>query len=195
MHHLETTHCEEVEAEVQGIRIQPPKIHQTRESCQVERRSCRTHRAIRGGVVHPLMWTAGRPCYMPGHPQPLPDLSAGSRPPITVRPSEWCPGPAVVSSPAPGTLGTWIAVLWSVAQSCLTLWDPMNVARQAPLSMGSLQARILEGVAMPSSKGSSEPKHQTRVSRMAGGLFTLGAIREALGHGLFLPNSGKYTLQ
>ena len=55
MHHLETTYCEEVEVEVQGIRIQPPKIHQTRESCQVERRSCRTHRAIRGGVVHPLM--------------------------------------------------------------------------------------------------------------------------------------------
>ena len=71
--------------------------------------------------MHPLMGTAGRPHYMPGHPQPLPDLSAGSRPPITVRPSVRCPGPAVVSSPASGTLGTWIAVLWSVAQSCLTL--------------------------------------------------------------------------
>ena len=45
---------------------------------------------------------------------------------------------------------------------------PMNVARQAPLSMGSLQARILEGVAMLSSKGSSEPKDQTQVSRMEG---------------------------
>ena len=33
-----------------------------------------------------------------------------------------------------------------------TLW---TAARQAPLSMGTLQARILEWVAMPSSRGSS----------------------------------------
>ena len=39
-----------------------------------------------------------------------------------------------------------------VAQSCLfvTLW---TVAHQAPLSMGVLQARILEWVAVPSSRG------------------------------------------
>ena len=41
-------------------------------------------------------------------------------------------------------------------QSCLTLCDPMeSVARQAPLSMGILQARILEWVAVPSSRESS----------------------------------------
>ena len=40
-----------------------------------------------------------------------------------------------------------------VAQSCLTLCDPMYCS-QAPLSPGKiLQARILEWVAMPSSKG------------------------------------------
>ena len=44
------------------------------------------------------------------------------------------------------------------AQSCLTLWDPMTVAHQAPLSMGILHARILEWVAMPSSRGSSQPR-------------------------------------
>ena len=33
--------------------------------------------------------------------------------------------------------------------------NPWTVARQAPLSMGILQARILEWVAMPSSGGSS----------------------------------------
>ena len=32
---------------------------------------------------------------------------------------------------------------------------PWTVARQAPLSMGILQARILEWVTMPSSRGSS----------------------------------------
>ena len=35
---------------------------------------------------------------------------------------------------------------------------PWTVARQAPLPMGILQARILEWVAMPSSRGSSQPR-------------------------------------
>ena len=45
-------------------------------------------------------------------------------------------------------------------QSCWTL-----VAHQAPLSMGILQARILEWVAMSSSRGSSQPRDWTRISR------------------------------
>ena len=45
------------------------------------------------------------------------------------------------------------AVLCWVTQSCLTLCDPTDcVAYQAPLSMGILQARILEWVALPSSR-------------------------------------------
>ena len=43
----------------------------------------------------------------------------------------------------------------SVAQSCPTLCKPMDYSPPAPLSMGILQARILECVAMPSSRGSS----------------------------------------
>ena len=46
-------------------------------------------------------------------------------------------------------------VLCLVTQSCLTLCDPMDCSPQAPLSMGILQARIVEWVAMPSSRGSS----------------------------------------
>ena len=46
------------------------------------------------------------------------------------------------------------AVLCLVAQSC----PPWTVACQAPLSMGILQARTLECVAMPSSRGSSNPE-------------------------------------
>ena len=42
-----------------------------------------------------------------------------------------------------------------------TLW---TVAHQAPLSMGMLQARILEWVAMLSSKGSSQPRYRTHAS-------------------------------
>ena len=40
---------------------------------------------------------------------------------------------------------------------------PCTVAHQDPLSMGILQARILEWVAMPSSRGSSQPRDQTQV--------------------------------
>ena len=36
---------------------------------------------------------------------------------------------------------------------------PWTVAHQAPLSMGILQARILEWVAMPSSRGPSQPRN------------------------------------
>ena len=46
------------------------------------------------------------------------------------------------------------------------------VAHQVPLSIGILQARILEWVAIPSSRGSFQPRNQTRVSCIAGGLFT-----------------------
>ena len=45
-----------------------------------------------------------------------------------------------------------------VAQLFPTLCNPWAVARQAPLSLWILQARILQWVAMPSSRGSSEPR-------------------------------------
>ena len=48
----------------------------------------------------------------------------------------------------------------------------LHPTRQAPLSMGILQARILESVAMPFSRGSSQSRDQTQVSHIAGGFFT-----------------------
>ena len=50
---------------------------------------------------------------------------------------------------------------------------PWTVALQASLSMGILQARILEWVAMPSSRGSSQLRGGTQVSQIAGGFFTV----------------------
>ena len=48
----------------------------------------------------------------------------------------------------------------SLVVSCVQLFEtPWTVACQAPLSMGILQARILEWVAMPSSKGSSQSEN------------------------------------
>ena len=61
----------------------------------------------------------------------------------------------------------------------MTLW---NVVRQAPLFTGILQARILEWVAMPSSRGSSPPRDRTcisYVSCIAGRFFTNRTTREA----------------
>ena len=43
-------------------------------------------------------------------------------------------------------------------------------------SVGTLQARILEWVALPFSRGSSQPRGQTQVSRIAGRFFTNWAI-------------------
>ena len=50
---------------------------------------------------------------------------------------------------------------------------PRTVGRQAPLFMRISQARILEWVAMPSSRGSSQPRDGNEVSRIAGGFFTV----------------------
>ena len=46
-----------------------------------------------------------------------------------------------------------------VAQSCLTLCDPVDC-----IVHGILQAKILEWVAFPFSRGSSQPRDQTQVS-------------------------------
>ena len=52
------------------------------------------------------------------------------------------------------------------------------MAHQAPLSMGILKAKILEWVAIPSSRVSSQPRDQTQVSHIAGGFFIIWATRE-----------------
>ena len=44
---------------------------------------------------------------------------------------------------------------------------------------GNLQARILEWVATPFSRGSSQPRDRTQISHIAGRFFTVGATREA----------------
>ena len=61
-----------------------------------------------------------------------------------------------------------------VAQSCPTLRDSIDYTVH-----GILQARILKWVVIPFSRGSSQPRDQTQVSRIAGGFFTSWATREA----------------
>ena len=58
-----------------------------------------------------------------------------------------------------------------VTQSCLTLCDPMDCSPPGSSVYGILLARTLEWVAMPSSKGSSQPRYQTQVSRVTDRIF------------------------
>ena len=71
-------------------------------------------------------------------------------------------------------IGTTDAQWDEIAQSSATPWDPMDYRVH-----GILQARILEWVAFPFSKGFSQPRDKTQVSRIAGGFFTSWVTREA----------------
>ena len=61
-------------------------------------------------------------------------------------------------------LWTRLCVCAKSLQSCPTLCDPMDCRPPGSSVYGILQARILEWVAMPSSKGSSQPRDRTHVS-------------------------------
>ena len=68
--------------------------------------------------------------------------------------------------PPPGCmyvhLYIYICMKVKVAQSCPTLCDPMDC----------IVPGILQGVAFPFSRGSSQPRDQTQVSRITGEFFT-----------------------
>ena len=61
---------------------------------------------------------------------------------------------------------------WSeVAQSCLTLFNPMDCSLPGSSIIGIFQARILEWVAISFSRGSCPPRNQTWVSCITGRFF------------------------
>ena len=61
-----------------------------------------------------------------------------------------------------------------VAPLCLTFCDPVDYTVH-----GILQASILEWVAFPFSRGSSQPRDRTQVSLIAGEFFTISTTCEA----------------
>ena len=72
-------------------------------------------------------------------------------------------------------INIWNWKSWvKVTQSCATLCDLMDYTVH-----GFLQARILEWVAVPFSKASSQPRDWAQVSCIAGRFFFNWAIREA----------------
>ena len=76
---------------------------------------------------------------------------------------------------------TLTSLKWSevkVAQSCLTLCNPMDFSVPGSSAHGILQAIILEWVAIAFSRGSSQPRDWTQVSLIAGVFFTIWATRE-----------------
>ena len=60
-----------------------------------------------------------------------------------------------------------------VTKSCLTLCNPMDYSQPGSSVHGISQTRILECVAIPFSRGSSQPRNGTRVSCLAGGFLPL----------------------
>ena len=74
-----------------------------------------------------------------------------------------------------------VKVKVKVAQSCPTLCDPMDYTVH-----GILRARVLEWVAFPFSRRSSQCRDRTRVSFIAGRFFTNRTIRERGGANYFV---------
>ena len=75
-----------------------------------------------------------------------------------------------------------------VAQSCPTLCDPMDCSPPGSAVHGISQARIVEWVAIPFSRGYSQSRDQTHVSCLGGGFFSTGPSQkppERVTDGLF----------
>ena len=75
--------------------------------------------------------------------------------------------------------GNWEA-LSEVAQSCLTLCDPIDCSLPGSSVHGIFQATVLEWVAISFSRGSSQPRARIWVSRIVDRRFTIWATREVL---------------
>ena len=83
------------------------------------------------------------------------------------------------SSSLPHTLIEWKWKCYLVAQSCLTLSDSLDCSPPGSSVHGLIQARTLECIAIPLSRGSSQLKDGTWVFRIADRFFTIWTTREA----------------
>ena len=84
---------------------------------------------------------------------------------------------SLVSSQRPQLL--WVCLCALVPHSCPALLC-YGLESACLFCHGILQARILEWVAVPFSRGSSQPRDRTQVSCIAGGFFALWAIINVL---------------
>ena len=77
---------------------------------------------------------------------------------------------------------TTYAVMCLVTRSCPTICSPMDCSPPGSSVHGILQATALQWVAMPSSRGSSQPRDQTQVFHIADRFFIIWATREPQFH-------------
>ena len=106
------------------------------------------------------------------------------------------------------TLSLWAramcTIIWSlrfrvnalVTQPCPTLYDPMDCSLPDSSVHGIFQARILEWVTIPFSRGSFQPRDRTQISCIAGRFFTIWATREVLSftYSQQIPNSAQHII-
>ena len=74
----------------------------------------------------------------------------------------------------------WKSVKVLITQSCPTLCNPMNYSPPGSFVHGIPQARILEWVAIPFSRGSSWLRERSQVSCIEDKLFTIWATKECV---------------
>ena len=77
----------------------------------------------------------------------------------------------------------------SVTHSVVSVHNPLNCSPSGSPVHGILQARILEWVAIPFSRGSSWPRDQTWVSHITGRFFTVWVTREDSKHIRWVSNA------
>ena len=89
---------------------------------------------------------------------------------------QWC---CVSMSVSPYCDVQWTARVHAKSlRSCPTLCDPVHSSLPGSSVRGILQVIILEWVAISFSRGSSQPRDWTQVSRIAGRHFNLWATRD-----------------
>ena len=87
-----------------------------------------------------------------------------------------------------------VCVCVLVAQSCPTLCNPKDRRPPGSSVYGILQARILEWVAFPFSRGSSQPRDRTWDSHIVGRFLTIWANRGAYSFSFTLRRLKEHTV-
>ena len=94
---------------------------------------------------------------------------------MVTRGGEYCPGEGMKAG-----LGSGVGLIRCLGVDCVlvtqlspTLCDPPPHGPAVSSVHRFVQARILEGVAMPSCRGSSRLRDRAQVSPIAGGFFTV----------------------
>ena len=101
---------------------------------------------------------------------------------LSIRPTLYFPSPYIHSLFSMSMPRLKLKVL--VTPSCPILCNPMDCSPPGSSVHGIFQARILEWVAIPFSRGSSLPRDRTQVSHNVGRFFTIWAMREATNRSL-----------